>query len=462
MAEGKIASLVAPIKSCPGIHYKNPRFPVNVKLADNLECGTKIYIHGAAANDANRFAINLKNAEVDANNYFHFNPRFDEGVVVRNSRLDQAWGDEEREGDFPFANGEPFLITIIPNVDCYEVEVNGAPFITFNHREGMPLCDVTHIAMWGEVTVYGIHVPRPSMPLPLVIRIPKNTFYGDTLVLTGEAPSGAERFHVNFQCGNRDDADIMYHFNPRFDHNTLVCNNRCAEAWGDEETLDGLPVAPGERINVTIVAAKEGFMPFLNGNPLPIFPHRLDVCAACTILVDGDISLENLTLDCPPCRMPPQVPDVEIEEFDNKIVQALRSTAPVTMALLEGFGPGRAVYISGKIPEDASRFDVNLQCGEADADIALHFNPRWDDSDQGSVLVLNSRDDGAWGDEVREPNVVPSGSDFDMYILCQDDGFCIMLDGDVAVASFPHRIDCTRITHVSVNGCLEINRIMGV
>ncbi|GFS53736.1 galectin, partial [Nephila pilipes] len=67
-----------------------------------------------------RFAFNLKNAETDANNYLHFNPRFDEGVVVRNSRQDEAWGDEEREGDMPFAPGQPFLITIIPTVDCYE------------------------------------------------------------------------------------------------------------------------------------------------------------------------------------------------------------------------------------------------------------------------------------------------------------------------------------------------------
>ncbi|PRD36180.1 UNVERIFIED_CONTAM: Lgals7 [Trichonephila clavipes] len=103
------------------LNIENTRFPLNIKLPDNLECGSKIYIHGCVAAEPNRFAINLKNAETDANNYLHFNPRFDEGVVVRNSRLDEAWGDEEREGDMPFAPGQPFLITIIPTVDNYEV-----------------------------------------------------------------------------------------------------------------------------------------------------------------------------------------------------------------------------------------------------------------------------------------------------------------------------------------------------
>ncbi|GIY93515.1 galectin [Caerostris extrusa] len=360
------------------------------------------------------FAINLKNAETDANNYLHFNPRFDEGCVVRNSRLDEAWGDEERDGDMPFAPGQPFLIKITPTVDAYEVEVNGSPFISYNHRDGMPLCDVTHIAMWGDITLYGIHVPLNSLPIPMVLRIPKNTFYGDMLVFTGEVPSGADRFHVNFQCGAKEDADIMYHFNPRFPDNAIVCNNRCADS--------------------------------------------LDVCAACSVVIDGDIKLESVTIDCPPVRFPAHIPDIDIDAFDDKTVQALRATTPVTMALPGGFGPGKGVFVSGKVSDSPSRFEINLLYGDSDMDIALHFNPRWE---PGSELVMNSREGGNWGEELREENPIAAGSEVAVHILCLDDRYVLIVDGD-EVAAFPHRMDCSQVTNVSVDGSITVHRMLGM
>lgn len=92
----------------------------------------------------------------------------------------------------------------------------------------------------------------------------------------------------------------MYHFNPRFGDNVLVCNNRCADSWGDEERLEGLPMGPGDQFTLCIVAAKDGYQPILNGNPLPLFAHRLDMCTACTISIDGDVRVLDLTVDCPP------------------------------------------------------------------------------------------------------------------------------------------------------------------
>ncbi|GFT03869.1 galectin-7 [Nephila pilipes] len=225
----------------------------------------------------------------------------------------------------------------------------------------------------------------------------------------------------------------MYHFNPRFPENSIVCNNRCADSWGEEQSLEGSPIVPGERVTVVIVAAREGFIPFVNGNPLPSFAHRLDVCAACTVVIDGDIRLDTVTFDSPP-------------------------TTPVTMALPCCFGPGKGVYVSGKVSDSASRFEINLQCGEGDSDIALHFNPRFDSSE----LVLNSRNEGNWDEEIREPNPIAPGSDVEIYILCQDSGYVIIIDGDVVIGTFPHRIDSGRVSHVNVDGSITVHRILGV
>lgn len=62
-----------------------------------------------------RFAINLQIGPMSGYNTIgiHFNPRFDEDVIVRNTRIGATWGEEERDCDrFPFARGQDFNIRI--------------------------------------------------------------------------------------------------------------------------------------------------------------------------------------------------------------------------------------------------------------------------------------------------------------------------------------------------------------
>lgn len=59
-----------------------------------------------------RFTINFLRGNDIA---FHINPRFNEGgkqVVVRNHKVGERWGLEERDlkGSFPFAVGSPFEV----------------------------------------------------------------------------------------------------------------------------------------------------------------------------------------------------------------------------------------------------------------------------------------------------------------------------------------------------------------
>ncbi|GFU58764.1 galectin [Nephila pilipes] len=64
MADVKVAALVASVRNAPGIHYKNPRFPLNIKLPDNLECGSKIYIHGCVAAEANSHGVDARRCQL--------------------------------------------------------------------------------------------------------------------------------------------------------------------------------------------------------------------------------------------------------------------------------------------------------------------------------------------------------------------------------------------------------------
>ena len=57
-----------------------------------------------------RFAINLScGPSPDDDIAFHFNPRFNVGVVVRNTRQGGAWGTEEQhQSSFPFDHDDQF------------------------------------------------------------------------------------------------------------------------------------------------------------------------------------------------------------------------------------------------------------------------------------------------------------------------------------------------------------------
>ena len=65
-------------------------------------------------------AVNFQTANGDI--AFHFNPRQNEKVVVRNTYAGGHWQQDEREQDsFPFTAGQPFTVKITVESDQYAV-----------------------------------------------------------------------------------------------------------------------------------------------------------------------------------------------------------------------------------------------------------------------------------------------------------------------------------------------------
>lgn len=108
-----------------------------------------------------------------------------------------------------------------------------------------------------------------------------------------------------------------------------------------------------------------------------------------------------------------------------------------------GLRAGSQVVIEGFVPSSWShRFDINLVVGSeptqeyvAGADIAFHFNPRFDEGQ----TVLNTRIGGDWGSEVREMETIRKGDNFQVLITAEQDYYNVTVNGRY-VANFAHRI----------------------
>ncbi|XP_067901395.1 galectin-8 isoform X2 [Heterodontus francisci] len=108
--------------------------PYMGKIKDGLSPGRVITIQGKVNKHPDRFAINLRVSD-STDLPLHLAPRFKEKAFVRNSFLNQSWGEEERKMDyFPFNSEAYFEVIIYCGTDCFKVAVNGEHLLEYKHR----------------------------------------------------------------------------------------------------------------------------------------------------------------------------------------------------------------------------------------------------------------------------------------------------------------------------------------
>ncbi|CAF0812437.1 unnamed protein product [Rotaria sordida] len=143
----------------PGMttNYGQPwRFAMETPVPMNVFPGRVINITGRANSNASRFEINLLAGNYNgADVAFHFNPRFDQREVVRNSCQGGGWGAEEKHGGFPLNSGQQFDIQIICFPQHYQVNCNGQAWFTFQHR--LPYQQVQALQVKGDVTIANVY-----------------------------------------------------------------------------------------------------------------------------------------------------------------------------------------------------------------------------------------------------------------------------------------------------------------
>ncbi|KAB5515276.1 hypothetical protein PHYPO_G00250340 [Pangasianodon hypophthalmus] len=126
--------------------------PYDLPLHAGIMPRLLITIVGEPIPGGERFQVDfMKGADI----VFHFNPRFFEQTIVRNSNLSGYWGPEEREGGFPFVQGQRFELKILVEEDVYKVAVDGAHILEYEHRAG-GMEQVTLLRVCGDLTLYSI------------------------------------------------------------------------------------------------------------------------------------------------------------------------------------------------------------------------------------------------------------------------------------------------------------------
>ncbi|KAB1271255.1 Galectin-8 [Camelus dromedarius] len=124
--------------------------PYVAKLNSSMGPGRTVVIKGEVNTCAKGFNVNLRSAKSRAI-ALHLNPRLNSKAFVRNSFLQESWGEEERNITcFPFSPGMYFEMIIYCDVRDFKVAVNGAHSLEYKHRF-KELGDVDTLEVDGDI-----------------------------------------------------------------------------------------------------------------------------------------------------------------------------------------------------------------------------------------------------------------------------------------------------------------------
>ncbi|XP_031646899.1 galectin-9B isoform X2 [Oncorhynchus kisutch] len=273
--------------------------------------------------------------------------------------------------------------------------------------------------------------PFYNPSLPFTGSIQGGLQEGKTITITGRVHHGADRFHVNLQCGSRAGADIALHFNPRYDSHPgyVVTNTLQQSRWGTEERKQHSPFQRGSSFSLEITDQRDFFQLKVNGNHFMTFKHRIPFYSVDTISADGKVELTSIVFQNP-------------------------AAVPYKNMINGGLYPGRTINIQGVVNPNANRFHINLLFNSG---IALHFNPRFDET----LVVRNSKLRDQWGKEERSGGMpFHRGQAFTLSITCEAQCYKIVVNGN-QTSTYKHRHTLLQQVNIlEVDGDLSLTSVM--
>ncbi|XP_057378419.1 galectin-9-like isoform X2 [Daphnia carinata] len=285
----------------------NPVIPYVTGLPGGcLQVGSMIIVHGQPTFNCNRFSINLVH---QGNMYciFHFNARFDQGQVVRNTNFPSStWGPEERSA-LPFTRNKPFFLEIRCLQDRFMVAIDGNHYCEYAHRVSYSQANTLQIT--GDVQVSTVefrstntyptfpsgnrlNVANPPIPFASSINGPLSV--GNEIQIHGQVKPHPNRFHINLQqgCQSPPSPTIVFHFNPRYEggNRVIVMNSLLGGQWGSEQRIaSGRLLAPGTTFVLIIRRQAYNFEILINATTIAHYAHRIGADIVDSVTIDGDV-----------------------------------------------------------------------------------------------------------------------------------------------------------------------------
>ncbi|XP_018574242.1 galectin-4 isoform X2 [Anoplophora glabripennis] len=289
-----------------------------------LKAGSCIRFNGYVRPECTRFAVNLlcgKTKESDI--AVHINPRISQRHVVRNTRIQGKWGDEETTSiaKFDLHRNKKFAIDIVVTESEFLVSINGKHVCAFVFR--LPISKITTLMVDGEVDVEDVqytkleiypHIGPQNAPyvvptgdgqnkdtvqqldVPVTATLPKGFQKNWQLEICGRVKILPSAFYINLQKGSQlwPHPIIPLHLNPRFNTLAFVRNAWLGGKWGKEECSPAFPFGPGETFNVAIRKNDDHFSVWVDGKLAGEFKFRGPVDQIDSLYIHGDVVVKTL------------------------------------------------------------------------------------------------------------------------------------------------------------------------
>ncbi|KAM8978802.1 galectin-2 [Sarcophilus harrisii] len=107
--------------------------------------GMTLKLKGKITDDSDGFVINLGHSPKDI--VLHFNPRFEEDVIVCNSQVCGKWQKEYRDDHLCFEPGDEIKLLVTFDEDEFQVKLPDGYQVTFPNRESC--CHISYCCVKG-------------------------------------------------------------------------------------------------------------------------------------------------------------------------------------------------------------------------------------------------------------------------------------------------------------------------
>lgn len=271
---------------------------------------------------------------------------------------------------------------------------------------------------------------QKSYSIPYRSQLQEKFEPGQTLIIKGATIDESQRFTVNLHSKAADFSgnDVPLHISVRFDEGKIVMNSFSNGEWGKEERKSN-PFKKGDVFDIRIRAHDDHFQIMCDQKEFKDYEFRLPLLSISHLSVDGDLYLNYV-------------------HWGGKYYPI-----PYESGISQGLGVDKTLLIFACPEKKAKRFNINLL--KRNGDIALHFNPRFDEK----AVVRNALENGEWGNEEREGKIpFEKGVGFDLAIKNEPYAFQITINGE-RFCSFAHRTDPHNIAGIQIQGDLEITGI---